>query len=73
MSNKIGNNEFFETLRGAKTAGTRRGYAAGARVLSTSAGFCLLELGEGADNQSFKYTSTGTEVSQFNGEKWVDC
>jgi len=67
---KIGNNEFFQSQRGAKTAGTRRGYREGAKIISTDAGYCLLDLGEGADSESYKLISSGDTVAELTSNGW---
>lgn len=66
-----GNNEFFETVRGAKTAATRRGYCDGATILDTENGFCLLSLGEGADDKSYRIIQRGEKVAELRDGKWA--
>ena len=70
---RIGGNDFFSTLQGAKAAGTRRGLADGARVLDTREGFCLLSLGEGASEQSFALLNAADTVTEMRDGKWRDC
>jgi hypothetical protein len=67
---RIGSNEFFATLKGAKTAGSRRGYRDGAKVLSTEYGFCLLALGEGADDKSYRIIQRGDKVAELRDGRW---
>ena len=71
MTRKLGNNEFFETERGAKTAGTRRGLRTGATITATDAGFCLLALGEGADDKSYRTLTHGTIIWEMRDTGWV--
>ena len=66
-------NEFFQTLRGAKTAGSRRGLADGARIVDTSEGFCLLELGEGCDEASYNAIRNGRLVCALEDGKWSEA
>ena len=68
---RIGNNEFFETERGAKTAGTRRGLRTGATITETDAGFCLLALGEGADDKSYRTIANGCIIWELRDTGWV--
>ncbi len=69
---QIGGNDFFSTLRGAKTAGTRRGLVDGARILDTREGFCLLELGEGASGTSYAILNVAQTVSELCAGEWRD-
>lgn len=69
---RIGNNQFFQTTRGAKTAASRRNYPVGSRIVETDAGFCLLTLGEGADSQSYRIISRGGICSELTDRGWCD-
>ena len=71
MATLIGNNEFFETERGAKTAGSRRGYRTGATITATDKGFCLLALGEGEDDKNYRTLSNGTIIWELRDVGWV--
>jgi hypothetical protein len=68
----VGGNNFFPTLRGAKSAATRRGLCDGARILDTQEGFCLLALCEGASNQSYRILNSAPVVSELRNGKWSD-
>jgi hypothetical protein len=70
---RIGNNEFFATERGAKTAGSRRGYRTGATITATDEGFCLLSLGEGADDKSYRTLATGCIIWELQDSGWVSA
>ncbi len=69
---KIGNNEFFETVRGAKTAGTKRGYGDGALIKMSREGYCLLDLCEGADDKTRGILISASVVSRIQNGKWRD-
>lgn len=67
---RIGGNDFFVSMRGAKAAGSRRGLVDGARILDTPKGFCLLNLGEGASDKSYGALSSSFVVAEMRGGKW---
>jgi len=69
---KIGGNEFFSTLRGAKSAGKRRGYASGAKILDTEEGFCLLALGEGASQRSYNLLRHSSTIAEMRNGRWEE-
>jgi hypothetical protein len=69
---RIGGNDFFPTLRGAKIAGTRRRLRDGARILDTCEGFCLLALGEGASERSYAILNKAETVAEVRDGEWRD-
>lgn len=67
---RIGNNNFFSTERGAKSSATRQGYAVGAKIIATSAGYCPLALGEGADQASYRILHAGEPIAELTERGW---
>lgn len=68
----FGGNDFFETIQGAKSAATRRQMCDGATIRDTEKGYCLLGLGEGCTDKSYKTVSQGTDVLWLRDGKWSD-